>query len=115
MASDSEQAPPAELSLAGSVVDKAIGYLIEQKVPPVAIASALLGGSMALLAQTLGDEAICGILNNAMVRVSAASINPSDIRIVEGAFHSPLPRIPGRDYAGTVVAGDAAAGLDVWG
>jgi NADPH:quinone reductase len=50
-----------------------------------------------------------------LIKVSAASINPSDIRIVEGAFHSPLPRIPGRDFAGTVIAGDAAAGLDVWG
>jgi NADPH:quinone reductase len=50
-----------------------------------------------------------------LIKVQAASINPSDIRIVEGAFHSPLPRIPGRDFAGTVVAGDAAAGLDVWG
>jgi hypothetical protein len=74
MASDSEQAPPAELSLAGSVVDKAIAYLIEQKVPPVAIASALLGGSMALLAQTLGDEAICGILNNAMASVRSGEL-----------------------------------------
>jgi NADPH:quinone reductase len=50
-----------------------------------------------------------------LIKVNAASINPSDIRIVEGAFNSPLPRIPGRDFAGTVVAGDAAAGLEVWG
>jgi len=50
-----------------------------------------------------------------LIGVKAAAINPSDIRIVEGLFHSPLPRIPGRDYAGTVVAGDAPAGQDVWG
>jgi NADPH2:quinone reductase len=50
----------------------------------------------------------------ALIRVHAAAINPSDIRIVEGAFRSPLPRIPGRDYAGTVVGGDAA-GREVWG
>jgi hypothetical protein len=74
MTSDSEQAPPAELSLAGSVVDKAIEYMIEQKIPPVAIASALLGGSMALLAQSLGDEAICGILNNAMNSVRSGEL-----------------------------------------
>ena len=61
--------PPAELSLAGSVVDKAIEYMIGQNVPPVAIASALLGGSMALLARSLGDEAIVGILNNAIASV----------------------------------------------
>src|ERR1019366_881126 len=55
MTSSPVQEPPAELSLAGSVVDKAIEYMVGQHVPPVAIASALLGGSMALLAQTLGD------------------------------------------------------------
>jgi NADPH:quinone reductase-like Zn-dependent oxidoreductase len=50
-----------------------------------------------------------------LVEVEAAAINPSDIRIVEGLFGSPLPRIPGRDYAGTVVAGDAPHGQQVWG
>jgi NADPH:quinone reductase len=50
-----------------------------------------------------------------LIEVKAASINPSDIRIVEGLFESPLPRIPGRDYAGTVVAGDVQVGLEVWG
>jgi hypothetical protein len=74
MTADHEQEPPAELSLAGSVVDKAIEYMIGQHVPPVAIASALLGGSMALLAQTLGDEAICGILNNAMTSVRSGEL-----------------------------------------
>jgi NADPH:quinone reductase len=51
----------------------------------------------------------------ALVQVHAASINPSDIRIVEGLFHSPLPRVPGRDYAGTVVAGAGRIGQEVWG
>ena len=51
----------------------------------------------------------------ALIEVKAAAINPSDIRIVEGMFHSALPRTPGRDYAGTVAAGDAPAGKDVWG
>jgi NADPH2:quinone reductase len=50
-----------------------------------------------------------------LIEVKASAINPSDIRIVEGAFHSPLPRVPGRDYAGTVVDGDAPPGQDVWG
>ena len=50
-----------------------------------------------------------------LIEVKAAAINPSDIRIVEGAFHSPLPRVPGRDYAGIVIAGDAPAGQEVWG
>jgi len=69
MTSGPEHEPPEELSLAGSVVDKAIEYMVSQSVPPVAIASALLGGSMALLARSLGDEAIIGILNNAISSV----------------------------------------------
>lgn len=70
-----EQEPPAELSLAGSVVDKAIEYMMGQNVPPVAIASALLGGSMALLSKTLSDEQIIGILMNA-----AASVRSGELR-----------------------------------
>ncbi len=50
-----------------------------------------------------------------LIQVKASAINPSDIRNVEGVFHTPLPRTPGRDYAGIVVGGDAAAGLEVWG
>jgi len=73
MTSGTEE-PPAELSLAGSVVDKAIEYMMGQNVPPVAIASALLGGSMALLARTLGDEAIIGILNNAIASVRSGEL-----------------------------------------
>jgi NADPH:quinone reductase len=49
-----------------------------------------------------------------LVRIDAASINPSDVKNVAGAFHTPLPRTPGRDYAGTVVDGDGL-GREVWG
>ena len=69
-----EQETPAELSLAGSIVDKAIEYMVGQNVPPVAIASALLGGSMALLARSLGDEAIVGILNNAIASIRSGEL-----------------------------------------
>ncbi len=68
------QEPPAELSLAGSVVDKSIEYMVGQNVPPVAIASALLGGSLALLARTLSDDAIVGILNNAIASVRSGEL-----------------------------------------
>jgi hypothetical protein len=74
MTSGPEQEPPTELSLAGSVVDKAIEYMAGQNVPPVAIASALLGGCMALLARTLGDEAIIGVLNNAITSVRSGEL-----------------------------------------
>src|SRR3984885_13931904 len=53
----------------------------------------------------------------ALVRVVAASINPSDVKNVAGAMkQTTLPRIPGRDYAGVVEAGPADwIGAEVWG
>jgi NADPH:quinone reductase len=50
------------------------------------------------------------------VQVQASAVNPSDVKNVAGAFHAALPRVPGRDYAGIVVAGsDAWKGKEVWG
>ena len=51
-----------------------------------------------------------------LVQVHAASINPSDVKIVEGKIgHTTLPRTPGRDFAGVVVAGDLELiGQEVW-
>ncbi|HTH59904.1 MAG TPA: zinc-binding alcohol dehydrogenase family protein [Paraburkholderia sp.] len=53
----------------------------------------------------------------ALVRVKSASVNPSDVKNVSGHFeHTQLPRVPGRDFSGTVVAGpDEWIGVDVWG
>jgi NADPH:quinone reductase len=52
----------------------------------------------------------------ALVQVQASAVNPSDVKNVAGAFHASLPRVPGRDYAGRVVAGsDAWQGKEVWG
>ena len=59
-------APPADLSHAGAVVDKAIEYMMGQNLSALAIASALLGGSLGLLARTMGDDAIVGVLQNAV-------------------------------------------------
>src|ERR1700719_836620 len=50
-----------------------------------------------------------------LIQIKATAINPSDVKNVAGHFKSPLPRVPGRDYAGVVVAGDAEKGLEVWG
>lgn len=52
-----------------------------------------------------------------LVAVKAASINPSDVKNVAGTMHgTTLPRIPGRDFAGTVVKGAAdLIGSEVWG
>src|SRR5208282_2634508 len=53
----------------------------------------------------------------AVVKVAAASITPSDVKNVQGKMeHTTLPRVPGRDYAGTVVAGPKEwIGAEIWG
>ena len=51
----------------------------------------------------------------ALVEVHASAINPSDVKNVSGAFKASLPGVPGRDYAGVVVAGDGWKGKEVWG
>jgi NADPH:quinone reductase len=43
-----------------------------------------------------------------LIQVKAAAINPSDVKNVQGKMHeTTAPRIPGRDFAGTVVKGPA--------
>ena len=49
-----------------------------------------------------------------LIQIHAAAINPSDVKNVSGAFKTSLPRTPGRDYAGAVVAGEGK-GREVWG
>ena len=42
-----------------------------------------------------------------LVEVHAASINPYDVKNVQGKFaQTTLPRTPGRDLAGVIIAGD---------
>ena len=55
--------------------------------------------------------------SDAVVRIEAASVNPSDVKNVAGAMEGTvLPRIPGRDFAGVVVDGpDEWKGVAVWG
>ena len=66
--------PHAHLSHAGAVVDKAIEYMISQNIGQVEIASALLGGSLALLARSMPDDAIVGILTSAIGSVRSGEL-----------------------------------------
>jgi len=51
----------------------------------------------------------------ALVKVKAAAINPSDVKNVGGLFSgTTLPRTPGRDFSGVVVAGTKSEGEEVW-
>jgi len=69
-----DQQPPQDLSHAGAVVDKAIEYMVSQNIDSLSIASALLGGSLALLARSVADEAIVQILNNAIASVRSGEL-----------------------------------------
>ncbi len=54
--------------------------------------------------------------NEVLVEVHAASINPSDVKNVQGKMkQTTLPRTPGRDLAGIIVAGDKnMVGEQIW-
>ena len=68
-----------------------------------------------LTIETLADPSPAA--SEAVVRIEAASINPSDVKNVQGLMQqTTLPRTPGRDFAGTVIAGPQAwIGVQVWG
>jgi NADPH:quinone reductase len=53
----------------------------------------------------------------AVIRVEAASVNPSDVKNVAGSMGwTVLPRTPGRDFAGVVIGGPSEGqGAAVWG
>ena len=58
-----------------------------------------------------------GTAQEAVIRVEAASVNPSDVKNVAGAMEGTvLPRTPGRDFAGVVISGPPGwQGVPVWG
>jgi hypothetical protein len=70
----SNEQPPEDLGRAGAVVDKAIEYMVGQNIDALSIASALMGGSLALLARSVADEAIVQILNNAIASVRSGEL-----------------------------------------
>lgn len=54
---------------------------------------------------------------SAVIRIAAASVNPSDVKNVAGQMEGTiLPRVPGRDFSGVVEAGpNQWLGAEVWG
>ncbi|MEE3062745.1 MAG: zinc-binding alcohol dehydrogenase family protein [Actinomycetota bacterium] len=80
----------------------------------------------ALRFDTFGDPTVLHIADlpdpsatprEAVIRVEAASVNPSDVKNVAGLMDwTVLPRTPGRDFAGVVVSGPPEwEGAEVWG
>lgn len=62
------------LSHAGSIIDKAIEYMTSQNIGEIEIASALLGGSLAMLSRSMPDESIVAILTNAIDSVRSGEL-----------------------------------------
>jgi hypothetical protein len=71
---DPQGVAPEDLSHAGSVVDKAIEYMIEQKIAPISVASALLGGALGLMARSMEDRAIANVLRSALASVESGEL-----------------------------------------
>lgn len=75
---DTDDAAPPELSHAGAVVDQAIAHMTGQNIGSLAVASALLGGAMGLLARTLDDDGIARVLERALASVRAGELRRMD-------------------------------------
>ena len=71
---DPQGVAPEDLSHAGSVVDKAIEYMVEQQISPISIASALLGGALGMLSRSMDDRAVAGVLRSALASVEAGDL-----------------------------------------
>jgi len=78
--SDLAEASP-ELRHAGAVVDQAIEYLLKEKVDPISVASALLGGALGMLSMNLDREQVLAVLDQARASVSSGEM--------EGLSHPP--------------------------
>jgi hypothetical protein len=75
--------PDGDLSFAGSIIDKAIEHMMDKHLNSIAIASALLGGALGVLARTLPDDVVIGILQNAI-----ASVKSGELRRNAGKDHA---------------------------
>ena len=75
-AAEPNEPVPQDLGYAGSVVDKAIEYMTGQNISSIAIASALLGGALGMLVRSVSEDAVIGILNNAIASVRAGELRP---------------------------------------
>ncbi len=69
-----DDGPTADLTHAGAIVDKAIEHMTGQRIEGIAIASALLGGALGMLARSLNDEAIIHVLTNAIASVRSGEL-----------------------------------------
>jgi hypothetical protein len=67
----------AELTEAGHAIEQAVEALRQKGLGPMAIASAMLGGALGLLAQVMDDSAILNVLHSAAEGVSSGELRRS--------------------------------------
>lgn len=63
-----------DLRHAGAVVDQAIEYMLKEKIDPISVASALLGGALGMLSMHLDREAVLGVLDQARASVASGEM-----------------------------------------
>lgn len=80
---DPEGMAPQDLSHAGSIVDKAIEYMMEQGIAPVSAASALLGGALGMLSRSMDDRSVAQVLRSALASVESGEL--AEMRAQQGA------------------------------
>lgn len=73
-----DYATEEQILQAGSMIDRVVRHMIEQKLPPIAVASALLGGALNVLSASLPDDAILRILHNAIDSVESGDLRDID-------------------------------------
>ena len=69
-----EEASPEQIHLAGEMIEDLVRSMAAEDLPPLAVASALLGGALSVLSAHMPDEAILRILENAMDGVRSGAL-----------------------------------------
>lgn len=73
-----DYASEEQILQAGQMIERLVKYMVEQDIPHIAIASALLGGALNVLSASLPDEAILSILDNAAESVKSGALREVD-------------------------------------
>ncbi|NHN87335.1 hypothetical protein [Acetobacter conturbans] len=67
-----------ELTKCAMVIEHAIDHLLDENHAPLAVASALLGGSLGLLSRTMDRETILRILESAVQSVRSGELDDAE-------------------------------------
>jgi len=71
---DADAKLAADLTAAGAAIEEVVEALQQKQMPAMAIASALLGGALGLLAHVMDDNAILNVLHSAATGVASGEL-----------------------------------------